>query len=126
MIMTMKKSSNIFWILIFIVVIILSAFAYLFIQNKSENGNTAEIYVDGELINTISLDEDAVFTVKSENGSNKVQIRDGKISIISSTCKNKVCISHGEIHNSTAPLVCIPNKLVIRVESDENDVDLTV
>ncbi|NLZ45058.1 MAG: NusG domain II-containing protein [Clostridiales bacterium] len=121
-----KKLSNLFWIFTFLIIILLSAFVYFIIQGKSQQGKAVEIYVNGELIDTVSLEKDRTFFINNEFGKNEIRIKNQKISIISASCENKVCISQGEVHTSTAPLVCVPNKLVIQVINDETDVDLTV
>lgn len=97
--------------------------------NSSDSGNdsvkiTAEIYQNGELTQSISLDlvtEPYTFVIHGENGcKNEVEVRPGSIGIISASCPDKVCVNQGFVDNSLLPIVCLPNNVVIQVyEEDE-------
>lgn len=85
---------------------------------------TAEIYQNGELIQSISLDsvtEPYTFMLHGENGcENEIEVRPGSIGIISASCPDKVCVNQGFVDNSLLPIVCLPNNVVIQVyEEDE-------
>lgn len=91
-------------------------------------GKTADIYSDNKLIRTVSLENDDEFTVENGDGYNIIRIRNGKISVIESDCKNQICVNQGEIDNNLFPIVCVPNGLVIRIVSvdAESGVDIEV
>ena len=48
---------------------------------------------------------------------NVVMINGGKVSVSEASCKNKVCVRHGAISRSGESIVCLPNRLVVRIES---------
>lgn len=64
-----------------------------------------------------SASKNGIYTVEGELGPTSFEIKDGRVRIIDSPCPNKTCINQGW-HN---PLVCLPNKVMIRVE-EENGV----
>ena len=115
----MKKifTSNTFWIILFLVLAIISTIIIFIMKYTNTVGKTAEIYSDNKLIKTVSLNKDAEFTIKNGDNYNIVRIRNGKISVCESNCKNQICVKQGEIDNSLLPIVCVPNRLVIRVDS---------
>lgn len=121
-------TSNIFWIILFCFLAIISIII-IFIMRISETvGNTAKIYSDNKLVRTVTLAKDDEFTVENGDGYNVIQIRNGKISVIESDCKNQICVNQGEIDNNLFPIVCVPNGLVIRIVSvgEESGVDIEV
>ncbi len=85
-----------------------------------------EIIQDEKILYTIDLSKCEDKTIKLEYGGsyNIIEIKDGKIHIKEAGCKDKVCVNHGRL-NSTAPIVCLPNHLVIRY-SAAKDVDAVV
>ena len=85
---------------------------------------TAEIYQNGELIQSISLDsveEPYSFTITGNDGCyNEVEVRPGSIGIISANCPDKLCVHQGFIHSSLLPVTCLPNHLVIQIRTEDN------
>lgn len=90
--------------------------------------NVAQIYQDGTLIQTIPLylvTENYTFTVTGNNGcQNEIEVRPGSIGIISADCPDKLCIHQGFISTSRLPITCLPNRLVIRIEAEADDMDV--
>lgn len=86
---------------------------------------TADIYQNGELIQSISLDsieEPYTFIVTGDNGCrNEIEVRPGSIGIISADCPDKLCVHQGFIHSSLLPITCLPNHLVIQLHTEAND-----
>ncbi|GAB6281558.1 MAG: hypothetical protein STSR0008_02990 [Ignavibacterium sp.] len=50
-------------------------------------------------------------------GKTKLQIQNGFISIISSPCKHKICMNSGIISNAGQLIACVPNKVILKIES---------
>lgn len=89
----------------------------------------ADIYQEGRLLTSIPLDgSDAPyrFTVTGENGCfNEIEVRSDSIGIVSADCPDKLCVHQGFISHTGLPVVCLPNKLVIRLrETDSGTVDV--
>ena len=74
--------------------------------------DTAEITVNGEVVETLNLHRDQRFTVKTEWGENTVVVENGTIWIAEATCLDQVCVRRGACR-SGIPIVCLPNRLVI-------------
>jgi len=93
-------------------------------SDKNSVKITAEIYQNGKLTQSISLNsvtEPYTFVVHGENGcENEIEVRPGCIGIISASCPDKLCVNQGFVDNSLLPIVCLPNNVVIQVyEEDE-------
>ena len=48
---------------------------------------------------------------------NVVVIRDGTVSVTEASCKNQVCVKHGAISRPGESIVCLPNRLVVRIQN---------
>ncbi len=98
----------------------LSLLMSLLIGSIPIHNPVACIYSDGELIRTIELNEndDYSFEVISENGgSNTICVKGGKISVSHADCPDKICVNTAAISDGLQPIVCVPNRLVIRIET---------
>ena len=92
------------------------------VEHKSPSGNQilyADLYQDGELLQTIRLDtvtSEYTFEITGEAGAaNTVCVRPGRIAIISASCPDQIWVHQGFISSSLLPITCLPNRLVIRV-----------
>ena len=109
------------YLLIFGAILALCAAALLLLPRMGD-GKTAEIYLDGELIRTVDLGKNETFTVESERGSNEITVENGTIRVSAATCPDQICVRRGACSDG-APVVCLPNRLVIRFPgSGETDV----
>jgi len=99
-------------IIIFILSIIFSAFVL-----KPCESRIAEIVQDGKVIYTFDLTTapDQTITIESPDGSsNTVTIENGEIFMSSAECPDKTCVNSGKLKSEGLPIVCLPNRLVIR------------
>ena len=105
-----------YWLLLFGALLLLGAVltAVLFSGSGSLR---AEIWSEGELVKTVDLSVDQTFTVATETGSNTIEIKDGTVRVTEATCPDHVCIKRGACSGG-APIVCLPNRLVIRFTGD--------
>lgn len=106
------------WIIVFSALLLLSA-AVSVIIFTGHTGSVANIYRDGECIYSIDLSlaqEGYELVFSDESGTNTVRVEPGRICIISADCPDKVCVNSGWISDSAAPIVCLPHRLVIRIE----------
>ena len=110
------------------IALVITLAAAVFLCFLPENNNTptaVEIYQDGKLIRTLSLEEDVEFLVDGEY-HNTVTIRHGKVAITDSDCPGEDCVACGWASGSGRSIVCLPNGVEIRVVSDSGDVDFVV
>ena len=84
-----------------------------------ETARFAQIYSEGELITTVDLSVDRIFTVQSDYGTNIITVRDGKIAVTEATCPDHYCMNRGFCDSGTM-IVCLPNRLVIEFVGAES------
>lgn len=122
--MNTKDRANPAALLIGAILILLSVVSLIFIllPENREDGFTADIFQNGNLIASISLDEvhePYRFTVTGDGGcTNEIEVRPGSIGIISANCPDKLCVHQGFISDSRLPVTCLPNRVVILLRSN--------
>ena len=112
----MKKKSGFKLLPLDILIIILTAGCGIFLTVRSaarQKGGRVCVNANGEQYE-YSISADGVYTVEGELGSTTFEIKDGRVRITDSPCPNKTCITQGWRN----PLVCLPNKVIITVESE--------
>ncbi|MBS6600215.1 MAG: NusG domain II-containing protein [Clostridium sp.] len=123
----MKKKKNLIAILILALIIVLSLFSLKMINRESKTLGIVKVIKNNEVIKTIDLSkvkESYEFEVKGDNEeSNTIKVENTGVSIISASCKDKICIHTGKIKDSSLPIVCLPNKLIIKFESTKESED---
>ena len=90
----------------------------------SEEGNMVMIYQDGSLIRELSLGTDTEVVIEGDY-ENVVTIKDGKAAITRSDCPGTDCVHSGWIHEAGRSIVCLPNRVELRIEG-VSEVDFVV
>ncbi len=106
-------------------VFIAAAIAAICINRQTADADTVQIYVNGELRAEFPADADETYIIYDEDtgeAMNTVRISDGEVWMESATCPDKLCVNQGKIHNSAAPIICLPHKVEVRMTTG-TDVD---
>ena len=82
------------------------------------------IYQDGSLIRELSLGTDTEVVIEGDY-ENVVTIKDGKTAITRSDCPGTDCVHSGWIHEAGRSIVCLPNRVELRIEG-VSEVDFVV
>lgn len=109
------------WIWGILLVFLLSAAVVWFLAVRKPEGTTANIYLDGVCVESMDLsavEESRSFLVEGPAGSNRITVEPGRICVSEADCPDQVCVHQGWISNSALPIVCLPNRLVIRIEAN--------
>lgn len=86
----------------------------------------AEIIMNGEIVKTVGLDQDMVFSVP-EHPAVEFVIRDGWIAFQDSDCPDRICVHTGFIKEAGQTAVCLPNRIILKMTAPgRNDVPDTV
>lgn len=79
------------------------------------------ITANGTEIARLPLDSDCTYRV---GDSNTVQISGGHVKMLEADCPDKLCVHTGQISRSGQTIVCLPNKVVVSISGEKNDVDV--
>ena len=113
------------WLAVAVTLVLAAAVFLAFLPRESNTPAVAEIYLDGELIRQVSLDSPQEFRVEGEY-YNTVTVKDGCISVTASDCPGEDCVHSGAISTAGRSIVCLPNRLEIRIISASGNVDFVV
>ncbi len=69
---------------------------------------------NGEFIYDLTVDSFATFT--GPVGETSIEIKDGKVHVHDSDCRNKVCISAGWVSRVGDWIICLPNNVFLLIE----------
>ena len=114
------------WILrgIFALLFLASALALLFMNRKNEPGS-AGVYQDGKMVLTIPEGAEGTYRVEGDDGScNVIQAGPDGIRVVESSCPDHICEHTVWKGNSSIPIICLPNRLVIKAADVEEDLGL--
>ena len=118
--------TNRIWIVVFSFVALLCLGIWLFISNVSSPSKVVGIYKDGSLVEKIDLNSvtgEREITLSGNYGDNVILVSNGRIEMKSANCPDKICVEHGELKSSSSPIVCLPNKVVIKFEGSTDGAD---
>jgi len=107
-----------FWIILFAALLLCSAASMFVISGLRSNSTTAAIYIDGDLVESIDLSA-LQAPMQFEYAGNTIVADTGRIHIAHADCPDQLCVRQGAITNALVPLVCLPHRLVIQIESTE-------
>lgn len=111
------KTKDLYLFGMIIVAGILAVFIYNFLY--SGEGTRVVISVDGVDTATYSLLESRELVVPGYDGLTcTVVIRDGAVSVSHADCPDKICVAHHEIAGAGECIVCLPSRIIARVEGD--------
>lgn len=113
--------------IILISAILLAALTVLGILTLTKKpGSAVLVEINGQVTARYPLDKDIRTDIVTEGEHlNVLVIEDGKAHIESADCPDKLCVKQRAISKAGESIICLPHKLVIRIEG-ESGVDGTV
>jgi len=117
-----RKNDFILIVVIFVVLLMVAAVFY----NNMDFGSTVTVTVDGEIFGEYSLNSNQEIEITNSDGevTNILLISDGTAKMTEATCPDLICVNTEAISKKGETIVCLPNKVVVTVESnEESDID---
>ena len=115
-----------FFLIAAIAIFVLSFAAYNLYHVKQHNDIlSVVVYQDKKPLKSFKLNiasEDYSFEAKNEFGFNIINVQKGAVFISDADCKNKDCVKIGKISKVNDFIICLPHKLLIRIEG-ETDIE---
>ena len=108
-----------------LVVMLAVVTVFCFLPRDDSVARVAEIYLDGERIETLDLNKDQMVSIDG-NYHNTVTVSGGKVAITASDCPGEDCVHSGAITAPGRSIVCLPNGVEVRVVGQSADVDFVV
>ena len=88
-------------------------------------GSAARITFNGEVVMTVSLDQDREFALE-QDPTVRFRIQDGSIAFVDATCPDKICEKAGYLSRVGETAACLPRKTVVTVIAapEEGEADI--
>jgi hypothetical protein len=81
--------------------------------------STVVVYRDNTPIARYPLTTDKVFTAAGDIGPMTIEIRAGKVRVLSSTCDRRICARTAPISQPLSQIACVPNHILIEIGSEK-------
>lgn len=111
---------------IFLFMLILSVTGIIFtnVIFADRSAEFAVVEVDGREYGRYSLreKETKVLDIKTNFGQNTIEIAGGGVRVLDADCPDKLEVKAGRIDSAGEMLVCLPNRMIVRIEG-EREVD---
>lgn len=111
------------WLLLFGVIFLVCIASVFLLQSYQPKALIAEIYQDGSLVQAIdltALNEPQEILLTNGEKENRVLAENGQIAMCYANCPDRLCVRQGAIQNGIYPIVCLPNKVVIKLVSNKD------
>ncbi|MBQ3202900.1 MAG: NusG domain II-containing protein [Clostridia bacterium] len=121
-----RVRNDVIFIVALLAVIAIAGACLYFLRGE---GDTVTVSIDGKVVATYPLDEDLVKDIHTEgDGLNRLIIRDGKAWVEKASCPDGICAAHKPIHREGESIICLPNKVVITVQTADttNEPDIVI
>lgn len=79
------------------------------------------ITIDGQRYKEVELNKNQTILIEipKEEGRNTLEIKDGYAKMIDSNCPDHLCEQQHRISKKGETIICLPNKVVVEVKSNE-------
>lgn len=112
------KISDIILIIFFIIAGLLGTF--FLVRAEKEEPATVQVTIDGKAYGSYPLSESRTVDLKS---GNVITIEDGAVYMKSATCTGQDCVKEGKISRTGRTIVCLPHKVIIKIEGGKREYD---
>lgn len=111
--MNLSKPLRLFriWDVVLIVLLLALVGLTVYFAVMPRAGAFAEIYVDGELYQKVSLSKDAEIDLDHL----KIVVENGMVRVEDADCPDKICERRGAISKAGQTIVCLPNRVVVKI-----------
>ena len=108
--------------LIIIVLVVAIIIIFMIALSNDEKNKKALVYYDNKIVEEIDLSiiERKEYTVDGYNGVVKIIAENGKVKVQEEESPLHICSKQGFIENAYESIVCLPNKVIIKIVSDKN------
>lgn len=106
------------WILITVILCVagLTVLVHTFIGGAGTN--RVIVKIEGAIEGIYSLSEDR--EIELNGGTNLLQIKNGQASMLQADCPDQLCVHQKPVSLNHESIICLPNKVVVEVESSAN------
>lgn len=124
----MNKADKIFLAIILVLSVALYGSIQFLVSAATSDLKVAVVtYKDREVLR-IDMSVDNTYTVDGTLGDVIIEVKDNKIRVQEETSPYNICSIQGWVEYARVPIVCLPNHIMILIESavNQDDEDITI
>lgn len=116
----MSKKKIISDIILGAALLLVALSVFLAVELMREGGSQAVVEIAGAEVARYSLNEDGRYELS--DGKNVLVIESGRAYMESADCPDKVCVRTGKISKAGEQIVCLPNRTLVRIVGDGDEI----
>lgn len=117
----MNRSDKIFTVIVLLVTVVLFLSTSRIAEAINVDKSQAIVrYRDKEILR-IDMNRNDFYTVSGTLGDVVIQVEDGRIRIADEISPLHYCSLQGWVDRTNTPIVCLPNGIVVVIESNQNE-----
>lgn len=124
----MNKSDKIFLVILVVISIALYGSINFLVQASTSLKKVAVVTYKSKEVLRIDMSIDGIYTVDGTLGDVIIEVKDNRIRVQEETSPYNICSIQGWVEYAKIPIVCLPNHIMILIETntDNGDEDITV
>ena len=101
-------------------VLVVGLSVFLIVNSTREEGNFVRVSIDGRQVAEYSLSVDGKYSLNG--GTNVLVIKNGRVYMKYADCPDGLCVNQGEVYNVGQKIVCLPNRVMVEVVGEGEEI----
>jgi len=102
-------------------ILALGIISLIALSHLRQPGDFVIIEVNGQVIHQLDLNISQEVTIEGSIGKTIIKIDQHSARVIHSDCPEKICVKTGKIHLAGEMIVCVPNKVVVKITGKQKN-----
>lgn len=106
--------------------VLIAAFGLYFLWTQLDVGSSATkalVSKGGAEVTTFFLDKDSRIDLNEFGADMILEVKNGRVRVASSDCKQQLCVRHGWIERPKEALLCLPNHVTVELAGEDAEYD---
>lgn len=103
-----------------LIILIIIVITYTLTSINKKDGILAEVYYEDKIIMKIDMNINKEYTVSGFLGEVVIEVKDKMVRVKEENSPKHLCSKEGFTNDSLKPIICLPNKIVIKVVSNSD------
>jgi hypothetical protein len=107
--------------ILIIILLALSLSGFLLMRHSVQRGSHYIIEKEGRCLYRLPIASDTTLTILGKTGELRIVVKNSKICVSETSCPLKICKKTGWIDTPGEMIICVPNRLIIRIEGEKGE-----
>ena len=104
-----------------IFMLLLGIISLIALSHLRQPGDFVIIEANGQVVHQLDLNISQEIAVKGPIGETIIKINQNSAWVVHSDCPEKICVKTGKIHLAGEMIVCVPNKVVVKITGNQKN-----